>query len=93
MVSLLSLLHPAFPSSRRAGIRENLNDCRVAVFSGIKQRRHAVIVCLVDVRARLDKRPCYFLVAVLSGVVPSFIALLTSAPASISARTTSSKPS
>ena len=60
---------PAFPSSRRAGIPENLNDRRVAVLSGHKQRRQAVIVCLADVRVRLDQRPHHRLVAVFSGGV------------------------
>ncbi len=61
-------------------IPENLNNRRVALFSGYGQRRPSVIRRLVDVRARLAQRPHYRLVALLesahsSGVTPLSYAL------------------
>ena len=66
----------------------------MAVSSGEVQRRHTVNPHprLVDVRTRPDQRPHYRLVAHFSGVAPLYRALLTSAPNSISARTTVSWP-
>ena len=81
------------------GIPENLNNRRVAHLSGYGQRRPGVIPCLVDVRAYLDQRLHYRLLALLSGygqrrpsVIRRLVGWLTSAPNSISARTTASWP-
>jgi hypothetical protein len=51
------------------GIIENLNNRRVALLSGYGERRPSVIRRLVDVRARLDQRPHYRLLAQFGGDV------------------------